>query len=95
MGKTSKEMTSPADQANVRGMNRRQQIVLLAGVVCIALMLLFPPTKVVYQGATTYGGFRFLFSLDGVLMVAWKQQIAQILGVVAMALLLQMALRGR
>ena len=64
----------------------------MAGVVCIALMLLFPPTKVVYQDATTYGGFRFLFSLDGVLMVAWKQQIAQIVGVAAMALLLHLAL---
>ena len=73
-------------------MNRRQRITLVAGVVCIALMLLFPPTKVVYQDATTYGGFRFLFSLDGVLMVAWKQQIAQIVGVAAMALLLHLAL---
>jgi len=64
----------------------------MAGAACILGMLLFPPTKVVYQDATTYGGFRFLFSLDGVLMVAWKQQLAQIVGVAAAALLLARAL---
>lgn len=76
-------------------MNRRQRILLVGGAVVIVLMLLFPPTKVVYQDATTYGGFRFLFSLEGVLMVAWKQQLAQIVGMLAVVLLLTLALRRK
>lgn len=76
-------------------MNRKQRLVLYGGACCIALMLLFPPTKVVYQGATTYGGYRFLLSLDGVLMVAVGHLVAQILGVTAMALLVCLALRKR
>lgn len=79
----------------MHAMSKKRTVVLVAGAVCIALMLLFPPTKVVYENATTYGGFRFLFSLDGVLMVAWKQQLVQIAGVAAIAVLLSMAMGRR
>ena len=76
-------------------MNPRQRGVLFAAAGCILVMLLFPPTAVVYEDAVTYGGFRPLWSLHGVLMVASGPLAVQILGNTCAALLVCRALRDK
>ena len=76
-------------------MNKNQRRVLYVCSAVIVLMVLFPPTKVVYEGAETYGGYRFLLSLRGVLMVHSGQLIAQVVSVTCVALLLCKAFKSR
>lgn len=79
----------------IENMNRMQRIILMGAALLIMFMIVFPPTMVVMDDGTTYAGYRFLFSLTGVLMVAWGQLLVQIVAITLVAILLVFAIRER